>query len=56
MDLVTQDGYDKKHNQSTIPRALAKENEIKEEPTQKIQPRDKQNYQKNTENTTNNNN
>ena len=43
VDLVTQDSYDKRHKQSTIPPALAKEKEIKEEPIQKIQPRDKQN-------------
>ena len=46
MDLVTQDSYEKRHKQSTIPPALAKEKEIKEEPLQKIQPR---NYRKNTE-------
>ena len=55
MDLVTQDSYDKRHKQSTIPPALAKEKEIKE-PIQEIQPRDKQNYRKNTEKTTKNNN
>ena len=37
MDLVTQDSYEKRHKQSTIPPALAKK-EIKEEPIQKIQP------------------
>ena len=46
MDLVTPDSYEKRHKQSTIPPALAKEKEIKEEPIQKIQPR---NHQKNTE-------
>ena len=56
VDLVTQDTYDKRHKQSTIPPALAKEKEIKEEPIQKIQPRDIQNYRKNTEKTTKNNN
>ena len=56
MDLVTQDSYDKRHKQSTIPPALAKEKEMKEEPKQKIQPRDKQNYRKNIEKTTKNNN
>ena len=43
MDLITQDSYEKRHKQSTIPSALAKEKEIKEEPIQKIQPR---NYRK----------
>ena len=56
MDLVTQDSYDKRHKQSTIPPALAKKKEIKEKPIQKIQPRNKQNYRKNTETTTKNNN
>ena len=55
MDLVTQDSYDKRHKQSTIPQHSQKK-EIKEEPIQKIQPRDKQNYRKNTEKTTKNNN
>ena len=36
MDLVTQDSYEKRHKQSTIPPALAIE--IKEELIQKIQP------------------
>ena len=53
MDLVTQDSYEKRHKQSTIPPALANEKEIKEEPIQKIQPR---NYRKNTEITAKNNN
>ena len=35
MDLVTQDSYDKRHEKSTIPPALAKEKEIKDEPIQK---------------------
>ena len=56
MDLVTQDSYDKRYKQSTIPPALAKEKESKEEPIQKIQPRNKQNYRKYTETTTKNNN
>ena len=43
MDLVTQDSYEKRHKQSTIPLALAEEKKIKEEPIQKIQPR---NYRK----------
>ena len=46
MDLVTQDSFEKRHKQSTIPPALAKEKEIKEEPIQKIQPRNKQKYRK----------
>ena len=37
MDLVTQDSYEKRHMQSTIPTALVKEKEIKQEPIQKIQ-------------------
>ena len=49
MDLVTQDSYEKRHEQSKILPALAKEKEIKEEPIQKIQPRNKQKYRKNTE-------
>ena len=52
MDLVTQDSYEKRHKQSTIPPALAKEKEIKEEPIQKIQPR---NHRKNTGITAKNN-
>ena len=51
MDPITQDSYEKRHKQSTIPPALAKEKEIKEEPTQKIQP---QNYRKKAEITTKN--
>ena len=46
MDLVTQDSYERRHKQSSTPPALAKEKEIKEEPIQKIQPRNKQNYRK----------
>ena len=49
MDLVTQDSYEKRHRKSTIPPALAKEKEMKEEPIQNIQPRNKQKYWKNTE-------
>ena len=56
MDLVTQDSYEKRHKQSTRPSALAKEKEIKEEPRQEIQPRNKQKYRKNTEATPKNNN
>ena len=37
MDLVTQDRYEKRYKQSTIPTALVKEKEIKQEPLQKIQ-------------------
>ena len=44
MDLVTQDNYEKRYKQSTIPTALAKEKEIKQEPIQKIH---KKNQQKN---------
>ena len=35
MDLVTQDSYEKRHKQCTIPTALVKEKEIKQEPIQK---------------------
>ena len=56
MDLVTQDSYEKRHKQSTIPPALANEKEIKEEPIQKIQPGNKQKYRKNAETTSKNNN
>ena len=55
MDLVTQDSYEKRHKQSTIPPALATETEIKEEPIQKIQPRNKHNYRRNAETLKNNN-
>ena len=56
MDLVTQDSYEKRHKRSTIPPALAKEKETKRDPIQKIQPRNKQNYRKNAETTSKNNN
>ena len=56
MDLVAQDSNEKRHKQSTIPPALAKEKGIKEEPIQKIQQRNKQKYRKNAETTTKNNN
>ena len=46
MDLITQGSYEKRHKQSTIPPALAKEKEKKEEPIQKKQPRNKQNHRK----------
>ena len=35
MNLVTQDSYERRHKQSTIPPALAKEKEINEEPNKK---------------------
>ena len=53
MDLVTQDSYEKRHKQSTIPPALAKEKEIIKDTIQKIQPR---NHRKNTEIIAKNNN
>ena len=53
MDLVTQDSYEKRHKQSTIAPALAKEKEIKEESIQKKQPRNKQKANKNTGKTPN---
>ena len=56
MDLVTQDSYEKRHRQSTIPPALAKEKEIKEEPIQKIQPQNKHNPQRKTGETSKTNN
>ena len=37
VELITQNSYDRRHKQSTIPAALAKDKEIKEEPIQKIQ-------------------
>ena len=39
LELITQNSYDRRHKQSTIPTALAKDKEIKEEPIQKIQPK-----------------
>ena len=54
MDLVTQDSYEKRHKQSKIPPALAKEKK-KEEPIQKIQLRNKQKYRKNIETAPKNN-
>ena len=43
MDLVTQDSYEKRHKPSTIPAALVKEKEVKQEPIEKIH----KNYQPN---------
>ena len=37
IDLITQASYDRRHKQSTIPPALAKDKEIKQEPIRKIQ-------------------
>ena len=56
MDLVTQGSYERRNEKSTIPPALAKDKEIKEEPIQKIQPRIKQNYPKTAETAVKNNN
>ena len=53
--LGTQDSYEKRHKQSTIPSALAKEKELKEEPIQKIQRRNKQKSRKKAETTPKNN-
>ena len=39
VELITQNSYDRRHKQSTIPAALSKDKEIKEEPIQKIQPK-----------------
>ena len=46
MDIIKQDSYVKKHTQSTIRTAIVKEKEIKQEPIQKIQTRQKQEYRK----------
>ena len=54
--MVIQDSYERRHKQSTIPPALAKEKEMKEEPIQKIQPRNKQKYRKNAKPTPKNKN
>ena len=37
IELITQDSYDRRHKQSTISPALAKDKEIKQEPIQKNQ-------------------
>ena len=37
IELITQDSYDRRRKQSTIPPALVKDKEIKQEPIQKIQ-------------------
>ena len=42
MDLVPQISLDNRHKQSSIPRALIKEKETKQEPIQKVQTRQKQ--------------
>ena len=39
VELITQNSYDRRHKQSSIPAALAKDKEIKEEQIQKIQPK-----------------
>ena len=39
VELIRQNSYDRRHKQSTIPTALEKDKEIKEEPIQKIQPK-----------------
>ena len=56
MDLVTQNRYERRHKQSKVPPPLAKEKEIKHEPIQKIQLRNKHNYRKNAETATKNSN
>ena len=48
MDLVTQDSYGKRHKQSTIPTALVKEKEIKQETIQKIHKKYQPNKHTNT--------
>ena len=54
MDLVTQDNYEKRPKQTTIPPVHAKEKEIKE-PIQKRQPGNKNKSPKNIEIITKNN-
>ena len=44
--LLTQNSYDRRNKQSTIPPALAKDKEIKQEPIQKIQTKQYQNQPK----------
>ena len=41
VELITQNNDNRRHKQSTIPTALAKDKEIKKEPIQKIQPNTK---------------
>ena len=52
VELITQNSYDRRHKQSTIPAALAKDKEIKEEPIQKIQPKFKKRARQKTRNAT----
>ena len=53
MDLVTQDNYEIRHKQSMMPAALLEEREIKQEPIQKIQTQNKQDYRKDKNKNTN---
>ena len=50
IELITQDSYDRRHKQSTIPPALAKDKEIKQEPIQKIQTKQFREQQKQKKN------
>ena len=45
IELITQDSYDRRHKQSTIPPALAKDKEIKQEPIQKSKQNNTENNQ-----------
>ena len=47
VEFLTQNSYDHRHKQSTIPPALAKDKEIKQEPIQKIQAKQYRNQPKN---------
>ena len=50
IELITQDSYDRLHKQSTIPPALTKDKEIKQEPIQKIQAKQFREQQKQKKN------
>ena len=51
IELITQDSYDRRHKQSTIPPALAKDKEIKQEPIQKSKQNNIENNQNKRETT-----
>ena len=50
IELITQDSYDRRHKQSTIPPALAKDEEMKQNPIQKIQAKQLREQQKQKKN------
>ena len=50
IELITQDSYDRQQTQSTIPPALAKDKERKQEPIQKIQAKQFREQQKQKKN------